>query len=339
MFWNAIRLSLHPTFGTAFVSAIAGVSKAYATKYCSKPEKWFYMDSETSSGLKEWLKCRTVGICMAWNRLMNFHVVRSTKPVQYIPACFVGNPDYRIQRDPGHKLRVRDYPDPDYLLSYTQKYFFRRKDLRHLRIEQFNRYCLMAGEALASTVEDTITDEDAFATEFTHRNYDPWMETVQVGAHFLATQKHVPGCRRRQTTRMGVSRGPTIEPVGQSRENFYESKLVFALPWYCDAPPENGVWTFVADLPSDEELRGGHLEPVTLRVGDVSFEHLCSNLEKAFCCPRLDAICARCFLDVESSTCASCSRGGHFGSRVVFWFVSQLLCFISSFSFELASHL
>ena len=38
-----------------------------------------------------------------------------------------------------NKAKFPDYPQPEYLLSYTQKYFFRHPSLRHLRVEQFNR--------------------------------------------------------------------------------------------------------------------------------------------------------------------------------------------------------
>ena len=90
----------------------------------------------TKNGLKDWLKSRTVGLCMVFNRILNFHVVRSTRPCQYTPACFIGRREYRNLRDPGHVQRVPDYPDPKYYLNYTQKYFFRNPALRHLRVEQ-----------------------------------------------------------------------------------------------------------------------------------------------------------------------------------------------------------
>ena len=45
---------------------------------------------------------RTVGVCMAFNRLLSFHVVRSTRPCQYVPACFIGKKEYRNLRDHGH---------------------------------------------------------------------------------------------------------------------------------------------------------------------------------------------------------------------------------------------
>ena len=36
----------------------ADQARAYATKYASKPEKWYYLETESNS-LKDWLKART----------------------------------------------------------------------------------------------------------------------------------------------------------------------------------------------------------------------------------------------------------------------------------------
>ena len=99
-----------------------------------------------------------------------------------------------------------------------QKYFFRNAALRHMRVEQFNRYCYMAGEgdsAAAGTMEDTIpSDEEPAPPDLSHRNYDEVMEETPPGAHFLASLTHVPGCKRRVQTRLGCSRVPFIEPTG-----------------------------------------------------------------------------------------------------------------------------
>ena len=98
-----------------------------------------------------------------------------------------------------------------------QKYFFRNAALRHLRVEQFNRYCYMAGEGdtqAAGTMEDTIpSDEEPAPPDLSHRNYDEVMEETPPGAHFLASFSHVPGCKRRVQTRLGCSRVPFIEPT------------------------------------------------------------------------------------------------------------------------------
>ena len=91
------------------------------------------METE-NNGLKEWLKCRTVGLCMVFNRLLNFHVVRSTRPCQYTPTCFIGKKEYRHLRDQSHVNKNPDYPDPEYYLTFVQKYFFRNEALRHLRL-------------------------------------------------------------------------------------------------------------------------------------------------------------------------------------------------------------
>ena len=121
----------------------------------------------------------------------------------------------------------QDYPDPRYYLTFTQKYFFRSASLRHLRVEQFNRYLAIAGEGDAAahgTTEDTIAiDEEPTPPDLSHRNYDELMEDTPAGAHFLASATHVPGCKRRVQTRLGCSRVPFIEPIGGTREDFYEA--------------------------------------------------------------------------------------------------------------------
>ena len=118
----------------------ADQARSYAAKYCSKPEKWrawrsgsgaiyitqtrahslryscptytsrFFLETERS-GLQHWLKCRTVGLCMAYNRLMGFLVVRSTRPVTWIPSWFVPTAEHSSLRSPQHLASNPDYPD------------------------------------------------------------------------------------------------------------------------------------------------------------------------------------------------------------------------------------
>ena len=103
------------------------------------------------------------------------------------------------------------------LRNGCQKYFFRNAALRHLRVEQFNRYMFMAGEgdsAAAGTMEDTIGgDEEPAPPDLSHRNYDELMEETPPGTHYPASATHVPGCKRRVQTRLGCSRVPFIEPT------------------------------------------------------------------------------------------------------------------------------
>ena len=257
---------------------------------------------------------------MAFNRLLRFHVVRSTRPCVFIPACFLGQKAYRNPRDQSHIERHPKYPDPKYFLNYTQKYMFRHASLRHLRVEQFNRY-LSPSESdnakAAQTAEDTIEDvpEDAPPTDIHHRNYDELMESTAAGKLFPSTAQHIQGCRRRMNSRLGISRTPMIEPVGASREMFYEAKLLLALPWFCEELPQTSAdgtdseWTFRCDLPVAE------LEPLKFKVGgdsNVSFEVMCDQLETKFCAPELNLVCRCCAKEIQGSPCKSCMHATGF---------------------------
>ena len=107
-------------------------SRLYAAKYCSKPEPWYYLECADAAGaanpVKRFLKSRNVGLCMAHNRLMNFHVVRSTVPTQYIHPQFTVDAQARAERSPEHKEKAA-YPDPDYYLWFHQKYWSRNKKI------------------------------------------------------------------------------------------------------------------------------------------------------------------------------------------------------------------
>ena len=179
------------------------------------------------NGLVDWLKCRTVGLCMCFNRLMNFHVVRSTKPCQKTQVTFIGNDEFRVERDLKHIQKYKEYPDNKHFISYTQKFMFRNASLRHLRIEQFTRYFYMAGEQEFAiyTKENTVESQEAAEQneDGTHRNYDKFASQLPENSHFLAAFKSVPGCKRRHPHRLGVSRIPFIECIGPQRESFYET--------------------------------------------------------------------------------------------------------------------
>ena len=249
---------------------------------------------------------------MAFNRILGFHPVRPTRPCQFTPASFIGKKEYRNLRDPGHVAKCPDYPDPQYYLSFTQKYFFRNTALRHLRVEQFNRHLAMSGEAgpVQHGVDDTVQiDAAADSVDTAHRNYDERMEETPEGTRFLASVKHVPGCRRRRQSCLGVSRLPFIEPIGATREDFFEAKLVLGLAWYCPSLPEAGgstEYTFRWDAP--ENLGGQQLDSLELKLGraHVSFEVLCERLEKRFCDAELGLVCGCCAETLRRSVCPSC---------------------------------
>ena len=126
-----------------------------------------------------------------------------------------------------------------FYLSFLGKYFYRNPRLRHLRIEQFNRYCALMDATSAAaanlTAENTIDvdEEDANPyklVECDHRNYDLQMERTPAGTQFPSTAPGVAGARRRQDSRLGVSRPPLLEPAGSGREGFYQRPFAAAPP-------------------------------------------------------------------------------------------------------------
>ena len=254
---------------------------------------------------------------MAHNRLLNFHVVRSTRPVHFTPTAFVPEHDQRTLRDSAHIEKQPEYPDPQYYLSATQKYFFRHKDLRHLRVEQFNRYFSLTGddnnEDRNLILEDTLEDEeDAIPPEPHHRHYDDFTEeSIAPGSTYPSTAKHVNGAKKRKQARLGISRIPFIEPIGEKRESFYEQKLLCGLAWYCAEKPyvdDDGVmvWTFTWDPPAD--VGNANLERKDLIVSSnrgLSFEQTCAALENEFCKHEHGLVCKCCVTEMKT-VCKAC---------------------------------
>ncbi len=202
------------------------------------------------------------------------------------------------------------------------RYFFRNEKLRHLRIEQFTRYFFLAGETefAAFTKENTQADpEEDFSEDGSHRNYDRVSSQIPENSHYLAAFKAVPGCKKRNSHRLGVSRVPFLECIGAQRENFYEMKLVLGLPWHCSSLPEMGddgkqEWIFRVDF--DPEDFGNEMQPLVLKLGreDVSFEMICNTIETKFCDHHLGLVCACCTEELPESPCPSCqySLGFHY---------------------------
>ena len=277
--------------------------------------------------LSHWLKARTVGLPLAINRLLRFRVVRCTRPVVKVGGSFVGQEDYRNRRDPTHIAAQPAYPDPEFHLSFPQKYFFRHGDLRHLRLEQFNRYLYIVdnnsrAHAFVQTAEDTIEDDPDAApkADMHHMNYDAAMESVPEGKHFPSTVKGLQGCKRRKQFALGVGRSPIIEPVGQNRERYYEAKLLLALPWYCAETPKTVVdaagiastqWTFQCEVPLGPR---GKKRLITFQYGGgqtPSFEFLCKTYEEECCSAELDLVC-RCCTGELSQICKTCRNATGF---------------------------
>ena len=73
----------------------ADTARQYATKYVAKPESYTFLEADAGDGqnpTKRYLETRTSGAPMTCNRLMGFHVVRCTKPVEAIQPQFTNDP-------------------------------------------------------------------------------------------------------------------------------------------------------------------------------------------------------------------------------------------------------
>ena len=278
----------------------------------------YYLETERA-GVTDLLKCRTVGVCMAHNRLLGFHVVRSTRPVVWTPTSFVPERESRTPREIKHIEQYPDYPDPMFYLNHTGSYFFRHENLRHLRIGQYNRYFSTNSEkGAAETLEDTCGDED-MQPKPDHHHYDSRADGYAAGTCFPSAMRHVDGVRRRKGSRLAVSRVGFIEPIAASREKFYEQKLLLALSWYCESPPivragpggkELAEWTFFWDPPPAEELGAHLLREVLVLAPDraVPFEEVCAKLESTFCGRQYGLVCVCCANDNIAKQCRACQH-------------------------------
>ena len=277
-----------------------------------------------NNGLEHWLRARTVGLCMTYNRLLEFRVVRSTRSVVWTPARMVEDQEHAMMRSADHLEKHTDYPDPMFYLTFQAKYLFRSHDLRHLRVEQFNRYLYVCGEESrnAATLEEIDPDEYGFRIgNRDHRNYDAVLEGVPPGTMFRSAFAGAPNCRRRHDARLGVSRLPQLECAGGERESFYEQRLWIGLPWYCDTKPavrmleddkQAMAWTLKWRKPLPEEINGARLDDETLeltnqpKLNGISFEVICKHFERTFADPELDLLCPCCSESIAESPCAQC---------------------------------
>ena len=313
-------------------------AKAYAGKYVAKAEKWFYLETFQAGGskVKEFLKARTVGLCQVINRLLNFHVVRFTRPVKYSPTVFVPDASSRGLRDAKHLESHPEYPDPICYLDATQLYFFRHADLSHLRLHQYKRYFAgtkeAAEEAQAPTREDTRMEEESredhrVPVRKDHRHYDEMAQALVPGATFESRSAYGEKAVRRRNAALAVNRAWDIEPLGDRRESFYEQQLLLGLPWHCpELRPAMGpgifsldgearyAWRFVSVPPTSADV-GETVAPVELLLGrhrPMSMEAKCSELERLYhdfacaCCAKeLPSVCANCVHAVGFHQCVN----------------------------------
>ena len=220
-------------------------ARQYAGKYAAKPEQHYYLET-TEDSVKFFLKARTVGLCMAYNRLMGFRVVQTRISVKFFHTEFLPANAGRSERTAKDKQQYPDYPHPQHYLNSTQKYFHRSESLRHLRLEQFHRYFsyTKANENPDDDHTPGLAGEDYQAPEEQfHRHFDDVAQSVRPGTRFQshhhklhcssgACRCNMPSARRRPEARLGVARFASFELNGEQREKFYEQRLLLTLPWY-----------------------------------------------------------------------------------------------------------
>ena len=102
------------------------------------------------------------------------------------------------------------------------------------------RYFCLTGSYDEESIEDTRADEEEdgclVGDDPSHVHHDPLMASVTAGTKYPSA-KNIPSARRRQQTRLGVTRSPFIEPIGATRENHYQCRLLLGLSWFCPTGP------------------------------------------------------------------------------------------------------
>ncbi len=282
------------------------------------------METSTPGGeanpIKRFLQTRNVGLCMCHNRLLGFHVVRSTVPTIFLYPQFTFDPTSRIARQEAHLQKVARYPDKHYYLQEIQYYFFRNEALRHLRPGQFFRYFKHRREEdqrkplAMRTDENTIgvDDESRVPDDPTHRHYD---SKTAAGTAFPCARLRITCASsvRRQNSNFCVPRSSFLEPVaGVKSEAFYEQRLLLGLPWHCaekpsfegEPPHVKSRWTFATTAPhTPEELRTFTMCDRTLD-NNLTMEGLCLKFEAAY---RAADVCCPCCED-SGDQCESCKH-------------------------------
>ena len=119
------------------------------------------METQRDS-VRDFLQCRTIGVCIAHARLLGFHVVRSTRPCSLLFTNLMQPKEFCAPRDERHLAKFPTYPHPNLILSKTQKYFYRHNSILHLRLEQVVRYYSTGAwiKREEQTRENTIEEHD-----------------------------------------------------------------------------------------------------------------------------------------------------------------------------------
>ena len=117
-----------------------------------------------------------------------------------------------------------------FYLGHLQQYFFRADALLHLRVEQFVRYLLLSETHVSSadkTAGGCIADdfyedgddaeEEERLVDVNHRHFDAFREQESAGRRYPARMRGAFSAKRREHSKLAVSRYASPEPIGQMR--------------------------------------------------------------------------------------------------------------------------
>ena len=248
----------------------------------------------------------------------------------YLPSEFVRDKAYSSVRSEGHLKKYSyplEFPDPLFHLSLLGTYFFRNASLLHLRIEQFNRYLLVSDRIDNDAYrgcgiepeEDDVEDSSDRFVETNHRHYDAFMEGQPPGKTYASRWKGVDTAKRRAHSRLGVARTQHLEPIGHTRERFYQQRLVLGLPWFADTAPQlvetacgrQVAWVLKWKRPTT--LAAYDLPDICLEISSAgsvgssfSYEERCHHYENVFSSSTLNITCWCCDGEIGQGPCDAC---------------------------------
>jgi len=294
---------------------MAGV---YIVKYCGKEEKVSLVETvhPEDTEVTEYLKTRIVGACMAFFRHNGGRIAELHHDVLFFPCEFESST--KVLRPLWHQQVRTHYPHQLRFLCPQEKYFFRPEMLRHLRVDQWYRYytILSKHQAKHGDAEEKtdVASKVAAQRGFTYKwreihneqddpenpNYDKRASRECIGTvHAYEPPVADLLCRRRANANFGFLRcwswAPTADIIAgtrTSRDHFFESALLRALPWYYE-----GEGNLVCEVPCKSASTGMGMHSASTQVymheliAEVRqksatleniFEPICQNLEKKF---------------------------------------------------------
>ena len=212
-----------------------------------------------------------------------------------------------------------------------------------------------------NTVDDDSDDGVLRGDDRCHRHYDATANALIPGTSLPCSvaKKALPHAHRRRNTDLCVPRSAFLEPIGVTREEFYQQRLLLNLSWHCDKRPRTVggagnrtvTWTFHTQAPhTPPELQSFSVTNGQLADNDT-YEARCSAYEQAYeeyaceCCreleragaqdPRQPGPCGSCLHAVGWHRCdqdeleerwrAGSLHNGHFDVASTLWALARRL--------------